>query len=139
MEEMRRCGEVLHHGYFGKEGTNHIHVQYANKYDAQRALTRNGRQITSSLIIGVKSIEPMHKQQVKMYLRNHHPAGGGGSSFEKLVRASPTRGQVGPARPHRLNNLSGSLAGWHAGGGSSAIAQPSKGWWSLFKEYVLGT
>lgn len=41
--------------------------QFQNKYGAQRALLRNGEQLTPGLIIGVSPLDPRHRAVIESY------------------------------------------------------------------------
>lgn len=65
LKEFQRCGDILQWGTFGASSqSNFMHIQYQNKYGAQRAQLRSGEQLNSSLIIGVKQLEPKHRAVV---------------------------------------------------------------------------
>lgn len=51
-------------GTFGQPQANFLHIQFQNKFAAQRALTRNGEQLSPTLIVGVKPLDPRHKAAV---------------------------------------------------------------------------
>lgn len=90
LQEFQRCGDILQWGTFGSSpACNFTHIQYQNKYGAQRALMMSGRQLNSSLIIGVKQLEPQHRALVQA-------AGADGSPGPRI------RAAAGPARPYRV-------------------------------------
>ncbi|ONK80616.1 uncharacterized protein A4U43_C01F19830 [Asparagus officinalis] len=59
--EFEKCGVILKH-ILGPRDANWMHILYQNRYDAQKALGKNGVQLNSVLIIGVKPIDPMQRQ-----------------------------------------------------------------------------
>ncbi|KQK05341.1 nuclear pore complex protein NUP35 isoform X1 [Brachypodium distachyon] len=63
LREFEKCGVILRH-HSGPRDGNWIHILYQHSYDAQKALQKNGIQLTSGVIIGVKHIDPMHRQQL---------------------------------------------------------------------------
>lgn len=91
LREFQRCGDILQWGTFGASTqSNFIHIQYQTKYAAQRALLRNGEQLSSTLIIGVKQLEQRHREHVETY----------GSSSSSPGPKSITQG---PVRPYRVD------------------------------------
>ncbi|XP_044979443.1 uncharacterized protein LOC123446946 isoform X3 [Hordeum vulgare subsp. vulgare] len=63
LREFEKCGVILRHHSGPREG-NWIHILYQHSYDARKALQKNGIQLCSGVIIGVKHIDPMHQQQL---------------------------------------------------------------------------
>ncbi|KAK1699250.1 hypothetical protein QYE76_015947 [Lolium multiflorum] len=63
LREFEKCGVILRHHSGPREG-NWIHILYQHSYDARKALQRNGIQLSSGVIIGVKHIDPTHRQQL---------------------------------------------------------------------------
>ncbi|XP_040380382.1 nuclear pore complex protein NUP35-like [Oryza brachyantha] len=63
IREFEKCGVILRH-HSGPRDGNWIHILYLHSYDARKALQKNGIQISSGVIIGVKPIDPMHRQQL---------------------------------------------------------------------------
>ncbi|KAJ3670974.1 hypothetical protein LUZ60_008400 [Juncus effusus] len=61
LREFEKCGVILRH-ITGPRDANWIHILYQNRYDARRALERDGKQINSSVIIGVKLVDQMEKK-----------------------------------------------------------------------------
>lgn len=46
LREMGKCGDILQWGTFGQPAANYLHMQFQNKFAAQRALLRNGEQLS---------------------------------------------------------------------------------------------
>lgn len=63
LREFEKCGVILRH-HSGPRDGNWIHILYKHSYDARKALQKNGIQLSSGLIIGVKPIDQMHRQQL---------------------------------------------------------------------------
>ncbi|XP_025807703.1 probable peptidyl-tRNA hydrolase 2 isoform X3 [Panicum hallii] len=63
LREFEKCGVILRH-HSGPRYGNWIHILYQRSYDARKALQKNGIQLSSGLIVGVKSIDPVHRQQL---------------------------------------------------------------------------
>ncbi|GLJ43124.1 hypothetical protein SUGI_0894920 [Cryptomeria japonica] len=61
LREFEKCGTILKH-VSGPEGANFVHILYENIYDAQKALQKNGAQISSSLMVGVKPMDSFQSQ-----------------------------------------------------------------------------
>ncbi|CAG9464382.1 unnamed protein product [Pedinophyceae sp. YPF-701] len=122
--EMRRCGDILQHGQYGREGANYMHMQFASPEDVRRALALDGQQITPSLIIGVKPIDPRHKEDVLAYIDTHrtpiNPA-------QRMRSLSPPP-RSAPVRPHRVQ----------LDGGTTPLPQPAKSTWGKIASYVFG-
>lgn len=100
-QEFGKCGDILQWGAFGQPQANFLHLQYQNKYAAQRALQRNGEQLSASLIVGVKPLDHRHRQGIESYLASGAVGGGGGMDghvpFGKHVSL--------PDRPYRIEAL----------------------------------
>uniref|UniRef100_A0A0D6R8F2 Nuclear pore complex protein NUP35 n=1 Tax=Araucaria cunninghamii TaxID=56994 RepID=A0A0D6R8F2_ARACU len=56
-----KCGTILKHAP-GPEGANWMHILYQNPYDVQKALQKNGMQISGALMVGVKPVDPLQCQ-----------------------------------------------------------------------------
>lgn len=115
LREFQRCGDILQWGTFGATNSNFIHIQYQNKYGKQRALQRSGEQLSSSLIIGVKQLEPRHKALVATW------SGAADGSPGPRIKAAG-----GPARPYRVV------------ADTQVLPQRSRSWYQKVGEYVLG-
>jgi nuclear pore complex protein Nup53 len=63
LREFEKCGVVLRH-HSGPRDGNWIHILYQRSYDARKALQKNGIQLSSDLIVGVKPIDRVHRQQL---------------------------------------------------------------------------
>ncbi|KAL6618915.1 hypothetical protein ACP70R_034054 [Stipagrostis hirtigluma subsp. patula] len=63
LREFEKCGVILRH-HSGPRDGNWIHILYQRSYDARKALQKNGIQLSSGLIVGVKLIDPVHRQQL---------------------------------------------------------------------------
>ncbi|XP_066366561.1 nuclear pore complex protein NUP35-like isoform X1 [Miscanthus floridulus] len=63
LREFEKCGVILRH-HSGPRDGNWIHILYQRSYDARKALQKNGIQLSSSLIVGVKPIDAVHRQQL---------------------------------------------------------------------------
>lgn len=48
-----------------------MHIQYADRLSAQRAVSMSGQQIRETLIVGVRPIDPAHKMRVASYMQRH--------------------------------------------------------------------
>ncbi|KAK3135051.1 hypothetical protein QOZ80_5BG0414000 [Eleusine coracana subsp. coracana] len=64
LREFEKCGVVLRH-HSGPRDGNWIHILYQHSYDARKALQKNGIQLSSGLIVGVKPIDRVHRQQLE--------------------------------------------------------------------------
>eukprot|EP00898_Chlorokybus_atmophyticus_P005883 jgi/Chlat1/6296/Chrsp44S05878 len=61
LREFQKCGDIVNYGTFAPGRANWIHIQYQNKYQARKALSRNGIQLSSTLIVGVKVPSPWQR------------------------------------------------------------------------------
>ncbi|KAK9823902.1 hypothetical protein WJX72_006256 [[Myrmecia] bisecta] len=85
LSEFSKCGEVVQFDSgAGALACNWLHLRFANKYQAQRALQRSGELLGKSLMIGVKRMDP-RQQPIETPV---------------VPRAVP---QALPARPYRLD------------------------------------
>ncbi|PNH08433.1 Nucleoporin NUP53 [Tetrabaena socialis] len=127
LKEFHRCGDIISWG-FGEPHSNFIHIQargaaawagrgrcFQNKHGAQRALIRNGEQLTGSLIIGVKPLDPRHRLRVAS-LQD------GPDSPATAYRPKPV-----PERPYRVEATAG-----------QRVPQPSRSVLTRVYEFVLG-
>lgn len=116
LREFQRCGDILQWGTFGASPqSNFMHIQYQNKYGAQRALLRTGEQLSSSLIIGVKQLEPRHRALVQSW--------GSAADGSPGPRVKPT----GPVRPYKVELPQ-----------AQVLPQRSRNWYQKVGEYVFG-
>ncbi|CAN6327567.1 unnamed protein product [Urochloa humidicola] len=67
LREFEKCGVILRH-HSGPRDGNWIHILYQRSYDARKALQKNGIQLSSGFIVGVKTIDPVHRQQLDQRL-----------------------------------------------------------------------
>ncbi|XP_068637433.1 nuclear pore complex protein NUP35 [Aristolochia californica] len=61
LREFEKCGAILRH-VPGPREANWMHILYQNRFDAQKAQSKNGLQINGVLIIGVKQLDPGQRQ-----------------------------------------------------------------------------
>ncbi|CAL5095869.1 unnamed protein product [Urochloa decumbens] len=74
LREFEKCGVILRH-HSGPRDGNWIHLLYQRSYDARKALQKNGIQLSSGLIVGVKPIDPVHRQQLDQRLAGSSQGG----------------------------------------------------------------
>lgn len=125
LKVLRSCGEILHHGTFGQDYSNFMHVKFSNTLEARKALSLNGKPISLHTIIGTRATSAEHLDRIE---RDLH-----GQSAHDL-RGMPVKGGSGMAPS------SAQLPGrsYHLEGGHAAVAQPQQGLFSKVKEYVFG-
>lgn len=127
LREFEKCGTVLKH-IPGPGDANWMHILYQNRYDAQRALGKNGAQINSVLIIGVKPVDPSQRQYLSESLNGSNHASFPVSSFAPRATYG-RRVDGGTSIAPRTNQPNGGVAaaadskGLRAAG---AIASPAK-------------
>ena len=93
-----------------------------NKHAAQRALLRNGDQLSASCMVGVKPLDAAHRAAVERQAGGNG-AGSGGASF---AMAFPKLQQQ---RPYTLEA---------AAGAGAVVPLATKGLAQRVKEFVLG-
>ncbi|KAK9066233.1 hypothetical protein SSX86_013554 [Deinandra increscens subsp. villosa] len=69
LREFEKCGVILKH-VLGPRDSNWMHILYQSRFDAQKALRKNGVQLNGALIIGVKPVDPMQRQSLSDKLHN---------------------------------------------------------------------
>ncbi|XP_076952047.1 nuclear pore complex protein NUP35-like [Bidens hawaiensis] len=69
LREFEKCGVILKH-VPGPRDSNWMHILYQSRFDAQKALSKNGMQLNGALIIGVKPVDPMQRQSLSDRLHN---------------------------------------------------------------------
>eukprot|EP00775_Hariotina_reticulata_P011821 gene11821-11965_t len=115
LREFQHSGDILQWGTFGASvQSNFMHIQYQTKYAAQRALLRSGEQLSSTLIVGVKPLEPRFRQMIESH--------GFGSSPGRHLKP-----QQAPVRPYRVD-----------AGQAQALPQRSRSLVQKLSEFVLG-
>ncbi|KAL4039471.1 hypothetical protein IC575_003125 [Cucumis melo] len=128
LREFEKCGEILKH-LPGPRDANWMHILYQNRSDAQKALNKNGIQINGVLIVGVKPVDPMHRQALDEKLNN--------PGFMVIPPVSSRTSELlatrGPMLPYSLQN--GNTSARHSGG---AIASPSKSLVSKVMDLMFG-
>lgn len=97
-----------------------------NRFDAQKALSKNGMQINGVLIVGVKPLDPMQRQALSERVNNQ--------GFMTLPpQPSELNTLKAPSRPYYLQN--GSTNTRQSGG---AIASPTKSLVSKIMDLMFG-
>ena len=71
LDEFRLCGEILSYGFFGQDGGNFVHIQYADGLSAQRALSMSGVHLKDTLIVGVRPLGEADRRHVEAYTSTH--------------------------------------------------------------------
>ncbi|XP_068643478.1 nuclear pore complex protein NUP35-like [Aristolochia californica] len=131
LREFEKCGKILRH-VPGPRDANWMHILYQNRFDAQKALSKNGLQINGVLIIGVKPLDPCQRQFLDETLSsiNHGfmvlPPKPSGSASE----VTPSRAS---SRPYYLQS-----ANDNAGRSVGAIASPAKSAVSKIMDLMFG-
>ncbi|DBA67582.1 hypothetical protein WJX79_007487 [Trebouxia sp. C0005] len=59
LQEFGKCGDILR--YHSEKQCNWMHIQYGTKYEAQRALLKNGLVLSASVMIGVQPLASQFK------------------------------------------------------------------------------
>jgi nuclear pore complex protein Nup53 len=116
---------------FGKSLTDVVALLLVqNRFDAQKALSKNGMQINGVLIVGVKPLDPMQRQALSERLNNQ--------GFMTLPPPPSTKSTElntlrSPPHPYYLQN--GSTNARQSGG---AIASPTKSLVSKIMDLMFG-
>lgn len=120
LREFGKCGDIKQFGTFGEgSAVNWIHLNFANKHAAQRALLRNGDQLSHSVMVGVSPLGGIHRQAVERYLANGSAAGTYAMPFPKP-----------PAmRPYMIEAKSSQ---------ATVVPLPARTTWSKISEFVFG-
>lgn len=145
LREFEKCGTILKH-VSGPRDANWIHILYQNHYDAQRALGKNGAQINSVLIIGVKPVDHAQRQYLDERLNSSNNASilipffTPRTAFGRSTGASIARGGIGvTTRPNTILNGGGASATSVKGQRSTgAIASPAKSVMSKVMDLMFG-
>lgn len=129
LREFEKCGVILKH-VPGPREANWMHILYQNRFDAQKALSKNGMQINGVLIVGVKPLDPMQRQALSERVNNQ--------GFMTLppqpsTRSSELNTLKAPSRPYYLQNDSTNTR--QSGG---AIASPTKSLVSKIMDLMFG-
>jgi len=117
----------------------HLFSIVQNRYDAQKALGKNGVQLNSVLIIGVKPVDPVQRQYLNERLNSSTPGGfmvslPPQSTSAKSADLNPV---AASHRPHYLQN--GGTATNNGGRrATGAIASPAKSVVSKVMDLMFG-
>ncbi|KAJ6838589.1 putative nuclear pore complex protein NUP35 [Iris pallida] len=87
LREFEKCGVILKH-IPGTRDANWMHILYQNSYDAQKAVGKNGMQLNSALIVGVKPVDPVQRQYLNEKLNGSAHGGFMVSSHPQLAGRS---------------------------------------------------
>ncbi|KAK1312492.1 hypothetical protein QJS10_CPA07g00844 [Acorus calamus] len=136
LREFEKCGAILKH-VPGPRDANWMHILYQNRYDAQKALSKNGMQMNGVLIIGVKPVDAAQRQfldeklnssQGFMALPPQTP------SMRAAAASAATPSKASP-RPHHFQQTTGDASGRRPTG---AIASPAKSMLSKVADLMFG-
>ncbi len=108
LRELQECGEVISCRSGGTE-RNFMHIQFASKGEAQKALGKNGKQVSTNLMIGIAPISSQHASTLQS------GAGGLGGDVPGFAR---------PQQQHLVM--------------PDAMPQPVNTFWSKVNEYIFG-
>nr|XP_010915415.1 nuclear pore complex protein NUP35 isoform X2 [Elaeis guineensis] len=139
LREFEKCGTILKH-IPAPRNANWMHILYQSRYDAQKALAKNGVQLNSILIIGVKTVDPQQHQYLNESLNSSYHGGFMVSlpSEATAGMSSAPRSQLGPpSRPYHLQNGS-TAATKDSERRAGAIASPRKSIVSKVMDLMFG-
>nr|XP_043615275.1 nuclear pore complex protein NUP35 [Erigeron canadensis] len=128
LREFEKCGVILKH-IPGPRDSNWMHILYQSRFDAQKALSKNGMQLNGALLIGVKPVDPMLRQSLTDRLHNQ--------GFMPIPPPTTTRKSDpiafnASSRPYHQN---GSTYTPQTGG---TMATPAKSFYSKFTDLMFG-
>eukprot|EP00252_Welwitschia_mirabilis_P010670 TRINITY_DN2408_c0_g1_i2.p1 TRINITY_DN2408_c0_g1~~TRINITY_DN2408_c0_g1_i2.p1 ORF type:complete len:330 (-),score=39.00 TRINITY_DN2408_c0_g1_i2:337-1326(-) len=129
IREFEKCGLILKH-LPGPPGSNWINILYQDHNDVRKALQKNGMQISSSLMVGVKPSDPFQSEAVigkerGSFMVLRHPFQGKHAASTSSAKAFP--------RPYYLQQSNG--RGLHPSG---PIATPLRSTVSKIIDLVFG-
>lgn len=130
LREFEKCGTILKH-VPGPCGSNWMHILYQNTYDVKKTLQKNGMQISATVMVGVKPLDPLQRHA----LTEKAKVGG----FMVLPPRSPgkvtasTSSMKASSRPYYLQQPN--EGGQHFSG---AIASPSRSTISRIVDLIFG-
>ena len=123
LKEFSKCGDIIEFGTFGEASSvNWIHINYSSKHGAQRALLRNGEQLSQFCMVGVKGLEPAQKAAIHGFMTD-----GNETTSSSFMLPIPK-----PAQSTR------SYAFDSSAGASSVVPLCNKSTWQKISELVLG-
>ncbi|KAM0945740.1 putative RNA-recognition motif (RRM) domain, nucleoporin, NUP53 [Dioscorea sansibarensis] len=138
LREFEKCGLILKH-VLGPRDANWMHILYQNRYDAQKALQKNGMHINSVLIVGVKPVDHMQRQYLDAKI-NSSGLGGFTASLHPLSangRSSDVFAIGGTSRPSYLKASTTATADSKPKS-NGAIASPAKSVVSKVMDLMFG-
>lgn len=115
LREFTKCGDITKFGSGRHDSVNWVHIHYANKYQAQRAVQRNGDLLNGHLMLGVQRLDARHRAVADGLLPGQSDA-------------LPSTPSALPVRPYRVD----------APRALDIIPQPSLSTWARVNEYVFG-
>ncbi|GAV77553.1 Nup35_RRM domain-containing protein [Cephalotus follicularis] len=129
LREFEKCGVILKH-VPGPRDANWMHILYQNRSDAQKALSKSGKQINGVLIVGVKPVDSVQRQALNERLNTQ--------GFMPLpptssLRTSESYGFKASPSPYYLQS-----SGTGAKQSGSAIASPAKSMVSKIMDLMFG-
>ncbi|KAG1335314.1 Nuclear pore complex protein NUP35 [Cocos nucifera] len=139
LREFEKCGTILKH-IPGPRDANWMHILYQSRYDAQKALAKNGVQLNSILIIGVKAVDPQQHQYLNESLNSSYHGGFMVTlpSQSTAGMSSAARSQLGPpSHPYHLQNGSTTTTN-DSERRAGAIASPTKSIVSKVMDLMFG-
>ncbi|CAA6672873.1 unnamed protein product [Spirodela intermedia] len=126
LREFEKCGAILRHVPGPGMPTGCIFsIRFAlfpfNQYDAQKALAKNGLQMNSLLIVGVKHVHPTSCQFLDETISSSDPVGC--SEVPSPLQPSLS-GRTPSSRPYHLNSNSTAIS--ESGRLAAVVATPTK-------------
>lgn len=128
MREFEKCGPIVDY-VSGPGGANWAHIKYQNRYDAKKALLKDGTLLNGSLIVGVKPLDPAQLQVLTD--KREHPASMTLPPRSTSWGAANASGHVSQ-RPYYVQRTeSGNRS-------AGVLATPAKSTVSKFVDFVFG-
>jgi len=129
IREFEKCGPIVDH-VSGPGGANWVHIQYQNRYDAKKALLKDGMLLNGSLIVGVKTLDPVQRQVLTD--KREHPTSLALAPRATGWGAANASGQASQ-RPYYVQRSSE-----NGPRSSGVLATPAKSTVSRFVDFVFG-
>ncbi|QDZ25601.1 nuclear pore complex protein NUP35 [Chloropicon primus] len=135
LRELQECGDIISCRNGGTEKANFMHIQFQTKGEAQKALGKNGKQISKNLMIGITPISQQHCSSLQQQTQGGangsfggQMGAGSGGSWTPGAASSPFHG--GPA--------GGNQHASKFAGGFDSMPQPVNTFWTKVNEYIFG-
>jgi hypothetical protein len=143
LREFSKCGDIHEFGTFGESSTvNWLHINFATKHGAQRALLRNGERLSQFCMVGVKPMDPAQKAGIDRYMAGGSSGGGvftvGGGVLGGNGADSNNNGGGAFLLPFPKPAQNRGYALDASSGSQAVVPLCNKSTWAKVSEFVLG-